>query len=83
VIPFVMETIILYCNCQPVRRNMEIIIIDNHDVVYLSTALPFETLRAAHGELPGPLSGVLQGFHFVHLPELGHVVSQGVVWVGG
>ena len=48
---------------------MEIIIIDNHDVVYLATDLPFETLRAAHGELPGPLSGVLQGFNFVHLHE--------------
>ena len=56
-----------YSQLEPVRRNMEIIIIDNHDVVYLSTVLPFETLRAAHGELPGPLSGVLQGFHFVHL----------------
>ena len=36
----------------------------------------------AHGVLPGPLLGVLDGSGLVHLPQLSHVVGQRVVGVG-
>ena len=35
----------------------------------------------AHGVLPGPLLGVLDGSGLVHLPQLSHVVGQWIIGI--
>jgi len=70
---------VVVCVVVAVSRKRFIVVEEKANIVCESCVVGS---LVAHGVLPGPLLGVLDGSGLVHLPQLSHVVGQRVVGVG-